>query len=297
MRCKLQRSSFDTFRSDRRGGMRRCLLHAVLLGVAVSPAASLRHGGHHVQNVLSQQQGGHNSNASVHFYQQAVLDHFEWHGGVTYWSQRYYVDDTHWCGAGCPVFLYIGGEGPQGPPSDRLFMGHLAKELGALAVAVEHRYYGESRPVADMSVPNLRWLSSEQALADLARFVDYMKAYQPALPDAASSPPLTLRASPAASPWVCFGGSYPGSLSAWFKLKYPAAVVGAVASSAPVFAEYNFLQYAAVVGTALAAAEVGGSAACYETVAEATAELRQLVTHSLPLCKLLQCPREELQLG
>lgn len=29
------------------------------------------------------------------------------------WSQRYYVDTTFWGGEGYPIFLYIGGEGPQ----------------------------------------------------------------------------------------------------------------------------------------------------------------------------------------
>lgn len=49
-------------------------------------------------------------------------------------------------------------------------MVELAPKLGAMLVAVEHRYYGESVPTEDLSTPNLEWLSSKQALADLAHF-------------------------------------------------------------------------------------------------------------------------------
>jgi len=46
----------------------------------------------------------------------------------------------------------------------------LAARYGALVFAVEHRYYGASNPVPDMTTPNMRYLSSQQALADLATF-------------------------------------------------------------------------------------------------------------------------------
>ena len=82
------------------------------------------------------------SNATTYFYNQAVVDHFGAEGAVqtqAFWAQRYYVDETFWRGEGYPIFVYIGGEGPQGPPSTNLFMATLAQEHGALMVAVEHR--------------------------------------------------------------------------------------------------------------------------------------------------------------
>lgn len=46
---------------------------------------------------------------------------------------------------------------------------------------------------------------------------------------------------------LSFGGSYPGNLAAWFRLKYPHVTDGSVASSAPLRAETNFSQYMEVV--------------------------------------------------
>ena len=99
-----------------------------------------------------------------------------------------------------------------------------AKQNKAYYIALEHRYYGVSNPVSDMSTPNMRFLSSEQALADAAMFVESLqKKYT--------------------GPWIVFGCSYSGSLSAWFRLKYPHLVIGSVAPSGPVIPEANFTQF------------------------------------------------------
>lgn len=49
-----------------------------------------------------------------------------------------------------------------------------AKQYGALCFQVEHRYYGKSHPTVDLSVKNLQYLASQQALADLATFIQAM---------------------------------------------------------------------------------------------------------------------------
>lgn len=45
------------------------------------------------------------------------------------------------------------------------------------------------------------------------------------------------------NPWVTVGGSYPGALSAWFRLKYPHLTIGAIASSAVVQVIENYQDF------------------------------------------------------
>jgi lysosomal Pro-X carboxypeptidase len=110
--------------------------------------------------------------------------------------------------------------------------------LGALVVALEHRFYGESQPFDNLSNDNLRYLTSEQAydadllrltiysLADLAVFIQWVKSQTD---DADNSPVVT------------FGCSYSGALAAWFRMKYPTVTIGSIASSAPVQAVLVFI--------------------------------------------------------
>ncbi|XP_071402429.1 thymus-specific serine protease isoform X2 [Centroberyx affinis] len=163
------------------------------------------------------------------------LDHFNG-ADVREWKQRYFVNEAFYKPDG-PVFLMIGGEGPASPAwmQNGTWLTY-AKKLGALCLMLEHRFYGKSHPTADLSTDNLRFLSSRQALADLAHFRTVV----------AEARGLTNRK------WVAFGGSYPGSLAAWFRLKYPHLVHASVATSAPVRAAVNFPEYLEVVWRSLA---------------------------------------------
>ena len=52
----------------------------------------------------------------------------------------------------------------------------LAKKFGAAVVSLEHRYYGKSSPFKSLRTENLKYLSSKQALSDLAVFRQYYQA-------------------------------------------------------------------------------------------------------------------------
>jgi len=138
-----------------------------------------------------------------------------------------------------PVFLYTGNESPlEEYVNNTGLIWELAPRFGALVVFVEHRYEGESLP--SPSIPDcMAYSSSVQALADLAIFVERKLHNRRSPAEGEGGPgnlPTTmLPCSGEKGPVVAFGGSYGGMLSAWLRMKYPNAVAGAVAGSAPIW--------------------------------------------------------------
>ena len=137
-----------------------------------------------------------------------------------------------------PIFVYIGSEGILSPKWTTQGLPYtLAKEHGAIVVALEHRYYGFSQPKPDHSFENLRYLTSEQALEDLATFIRWYVNNQ-----------VTWSRE---RPVIVFGGSYGATLAATMRARHPHLVRGAVASSAPFEPEVNFTEYYEVATEAL----------------------------------------------
>eukprot|EP01104_Vermistella_antarctica_P013245 TRINITY_DN3980_c0_g2_i1.p1 TRINITY_DN3980_c0_g2~~TRINITY_DN3980_c0_g2_i1.p1 ORF type:complete len:497 (-),score=109.39 TRINITY_DN3980_c0_g2_i1:49-1539(-) len=201
---------------------------------------------------------GSSINAAPEQWFEQATDHYDPQNTDT-WKQRYYVNSTFFLGDGHPVLYMLGGEGPLNPTdvADHFILPTYAAKLGALIVSVEHRFYGASIPTANTSTANLRLLSSQQALADFAYFIE---SYS-------SSENITH------SPWIVFGGSYSGALSGWFRLKYPHLVAGSIAASAPVFAEVNYTQYDQVVSDS-----IGDQ--CSQVVQEAFVNVSALIVSS-----------------
>lgn len=90
--------------------------------------------------------------------------------------------------------------------------------------------------ISDLSTENLRFLSSEQALADLAYFITSMKQKHNLRDD---------------NRWIAFGGSYAGALAAWLREKYAHLVHGAISTSGPILAKVDFFEYFEVVADSL----------------------------------------------
>lgn len=155
-----------------------------------------------------------------------LTDHFTWANQDTF-QQRYLVNDEHWCGKNCPILFYCGNEGDiEVFTNNTGWMWENAANLHAMLVFAEHRFYGKSMPykidptqVTPNVTKSLGYLSSEQALADYARLIYELKN---TLYDAKYSPVIAI------------GGSYGGMLAAWMRMKYPNAVAGALAGSAPI---------------------------------------------------------------
>ena len=205
------------------------------------------------------------------FFQDAILDNFAPVNKQKKWDsrgQRYFVNRKFYKGKDSPLFVMIGGEGPESPSSlsSKYYIHDLAAAHGAMLVTLEHRFYGESYPTKTMDNNSLEYLSSSQALADLARFITWFKDHEmhtssqqeqatkedDNVDEKIKNKSLQRKEK---EKWkgkvITFGGSYPGNLSAWFRLKYPHITFGSIASSAPLKAKVDFYEYMEVVGESL----------------------------------------------
>lgn len=170
--------------------------------------------------------GKSNSNEGYFYrtlYYDQQIDHFGFANSQTF-KQRILVADQFWNRNGGPIFFYTGNEGDiDWFCNNTGFMWDIAPEFNAMLVFAEHRYYGESLPFGPDTYKNvslLNYLTSEQALADFAENIRYLKTTIPGAEN---------------SPVIAFGGSYGGMLAAWLRIKYPNVIIGALASSAPIW--------------------------------------------------------------
>lgn len=204
----------------------------------------------------------------THWFNQKV-DHFSWANTDTY-PQRYLINKDHWCGRNCPILFYTGNEGDiEVFANNTGFMWENAATLNAMLVFAEHRFYGKSMPykidptkISPTETKQLGYLSSEQALADYANLIHALKNK---LYDAKYSPVIAL------------GGSYGGMLAAWFRMKYPQIVTGALAGSAPILqftGAYECNKFMQIVTKDFE----GYSPNCSKSIAESWLAMRALAT-------------------
>jgi len=192
------------------------------------------------------------------------LDHFDPTNSAT-WTQRYLMNGDNFQEGGV-IFVFLAGEWEITPYRlENSLMAELAQELNGYMFYLEHRYYGQSFPTADASDANLRFLTTEQALADVAHFVTHIRdnSVTPGARD---------------SPIIVIGGHYSGSLAVWFRQKYPHLVTGAWASSAPLVSIVDHFQYKELSGAVYR--HIGGDA-CYNRLERGFAQASQMIDDGL----------------
>ncbi|KAI0490308.1 peptidase S28 [Xylaria cf. heliscus] len=188
------------------------------------------------------------------------IDHF--HNDSLYephsddkFNLRYWFDAQYYKPGG-PVIVLCGGETDGAgrlPFLQKGIVYQLAKATNGLGVILEHRYYGSSIPTKDFSTQSLRFLTTDQALADTAFFANNVKF--------AGLENVDL--SPKNTPWIAYGGSYAGAFVALLRKLYPDQYWGAISSSGVPEAIWDYYKY-------FEAAAVYGPAACVENTRKIT---------------------------
>lgn len=186
----------------------------------------------------------------AHTFTQA-LDHFDPTNNVTF-EQRFWVSTKHYKppsarkpGEKTVVYVLDAGEADgEGrlPYLDYGILDILASATGGISIVLEHRYYGHSYPPRGAISPSgsgwdtdaMRFLNNTLALEDSAHFARSLR-----LPGIKED----ITAGPGKTPWISYGGSYPGQRSAHLRLLYPKLFTGAIASSAVLAAVTDYHPY------------------------------------------------------
>ena len=160
-----------------------------------------------------------------HYYRDQRVDHFNPKNKKT-WAQRYYKSEKYFGGPGSPIFLVIGGEDDLNGLLYPFIYDHLAKKFDAYTLVPEHRFYGKSQPVkVQKNTDLIGLLTVEQAMEDILQLLAYTKKKLGCSKN---------RSSKHYCPVITVGGSYPGFMSALFRIVHPDEVDIAYAASAPL---------------------------------------------------------------
>lgn len=173
----------------------------------------------------------HNLSVPIDFF--PTKDRYAPHSNGSF-NLRYWFDASHYKPGG-PVFVLLAGETDGAgrlPYLQKGIVAQVTEATNGLGVILEHRYYGASFPVSDLKTENMRFLSTEQALAEIDYFAKNVKFEGI---DADLTAPNT--------PWIAYGGSYAGAQAAFLRVKYPDTFWGTISSSGVTVAIYDYWQY------------------------------------------------------
>ena len=212
------------------------------------------------------------------------LDHFNFRTPTHIFQQRYLVNEDYFQKDGAILFYTGNEEDVTAFWGNTGFMFEIAAEFHGLIVFAEHRYYGKSLPFGSDSFrpENIGYLQSEQALADFAELIVFLKREYD-IPNAKV---------------IAFGGSYGGMLSAWMRMKYPNIIDAALASSAPVAMFPGLVdQYAYFEAVSFDFAQTAHGTECFDRIHRSLLDINERaktqrgleeLSHAFSLCKPLK---------
>ncbi|KAI4139518.1 MAG: hypothetical protein L6R39_006254, partial [Caloplaca ligustica] len=182
----------------------------------------------------------HNISVPIDYFRNETK--YEPHSNGTF-PLRYWFDASYYKDGGPVIVLQSGETDGTGrlPFLQKGILHQLAQATNGIGVVLEHRYYGTSFPTPDLSTPNLRFLTTEQALADMAYFAQHV-VFE-GLEDKNLTAPET--------PYFAYGGSYAGALVAFLRVQYPDIYYalslteksGTISSSGVTEAIWDFWEY------------------------------------------------------
>jgi hypothetical protein len=146
-------------------------------------------------------------------------------------KHRYYIESSYYQRGG-PIFLYVAGETSIEDVVDILDNGFILKKLlqefNGIGVILETRGYGTSWPYNTSTTDELRYLTTEQIIADNDYFARNVQL--PGI-DNLNAPK---------TPWIALGASYPGALTAFTVKTYQNTFLGGIASSALIYGQIEY---------------------------------------------------------
>ncbi|CRK86495.1 CLUMA_CG000124, isoform A [Clunio marinus] len=185
------------------------------------------------------------------------LDHFD-RQNVVEWDMPYYVIDEFHQPNG-PIFLRVTDRFDPIYSSGVGLMYDFAREFNALIVETTLRFHGEARPTNNLELENLKFLKTDQNIADIAHLVTWIKASNPSLAD---------------SKVIAYGERYGASLAVWTRSKYPHLIDGVWASSARLNAVFDFTQMLEAIANTIV--QIGGLR-CYQQIERAYEQIEELL--------------------
>ncbi|KRZ17322.1 Mitochondrial ornithine transporter 1 [Trichinella zimbabwensis] len=166
-----------------------------------------------------------NSKATFQLVLLQRLTHFDSTINQT-WYQSFTVCDLHHQKGGAVVVYIQSHDSPTVPSCTYSgLLSEISKQLNAVVVTFVPRFFDVNKPTGSASVDNLKYLSIEEVLADLAHLVHSLRSKYP---DSGKT--------------VLVGAAHAGNLAIWFRLKYPHLCDGAIASGAPLQTTLGFDQ-------------------------------------------------------